>query len=143
MLRGHAICRINYADSHQVVYRSLDVQTVGPRKGLQRNEIRYVGSAPASGVCMRMWLEHMAAPSLHRAPGLRRATEKDATEIAGEKRLLLRLAVPCCCPKPRCQDGQSRLRNSEGRLEDLASHNTGGETSASGCCFWTGTAGPT
>ncbi|CAK0785681.1 hypothetical protein CVIRNUC_008892 [Coccomyxa viridis] len=34
--------RINYADSHQVVYRSLDVQTVGPRKGLQRNEIRVI-----------------------------------------------------------------------------------------------------
>ena len=61
------MCRINYADSHQVVYRSLDVQTVGPRKGLQRNEIRYVGSALASGVCMCMRLEHMASPSLHRA----------------------------------------------------------------------------
>ena len=34
------MCRIDYADSHQVVYRSLNVQEVTPRKGLKRNEIR-------------------------------------------------------------------------------------------------------
>ena len=69
MLRGHTIYRINYADSHQVVYRSLDVQTVGPQKGLQRNEIRYVKPAPASLICICTRLLIMAAPSSYRALG--------------------------------------------------------------------------
>ena len=59
--------RINYADSHQVVYRSLDVQEVAPWKGLKRNEIRYVGPAPALVICICMRPQCMATPSLHRA----------------------------------------------------------------------------
>ena len=77
------MCRINYADSHQVVYRSLDVQSVAPRKGLQRSEIRYVGPAPALVTCICMRPLHMAAPSPYRALGLTRVTGRCATESTG------------------------------------------------------------
>lgn len=95
------MCRINYADSHQVVYRSLDVQTVAPRKGLKRNEIRCVGPAPASVICICMRLGKMAPTFLTWASALTRVMEVCATESAERAANVFSIGVAWSLPEAK------------------------------------------